>query len=887
MSTAFAYSPAEIAGHLAGRAEDVARHLVPGGRIEGHQYVIGDIHGAEGDSLQIVVRDVAGKPKPGYWKDWAEKDEFSGDLLDLWMLARGFSRKGDAMKESLAWLGLDPVDQANKKPAPAQPKKKPAPKPQKLEALQANDQFLQRRHSKLKGHADAMAWVESRGLAGAVDRFQLGLSDPYQPKEGPVRENSLTFPVLAENGRFVKRYGYIDIPGVSKGSLDKSWMSGAPLTYYSEARTFEHTYVMVVEGQKDLWRMAEFIDGTNYAGRMLIISSTHGSGMPDEWRNASYWAQYRKVFAAQDNDKAGDGMAERLAEVACKEVFRVRIPNDLLPEGEDGADWGDWLNTNPTLTDFELMLRDAEDVLTGASVIGEDSSDFDSMSLGRHNYTPMDPNGGFHKGCLYYPMRVHRVVEVDEVKTERLDDVVIRSDGKILQVAQPNVAKGTDKHKIIFRLTDGTLIGQHFPAPNPRATWAWESAQEWIEGRHKQWTGLELYQRVLKHLRGSVWLPNENDYTLLALTVMATYIQTVFDAVPYILAVGNKGSGKSELGGAMADISCNSRSIGASTAATMSRQIHEAKGFIFIDDLEGIGNASKNKNMFSETLQHLKVGYKKATSIRYVTDPKTMYQQELNMFGIKMITNTLGTDDILGSRMLKIQTRSLSPGQPFNHAPLTLDEQYSLRQALHQWAFDNCKAISDVYRNKFYTKSSREDEISAPLFVIADHIDDPKVSDSLQIALHGQRIIDADTDDDPAAVLLEACDSLIRKGYMTPPVEQIILEMSTMVEDGYGQDYTTEIPDWKKSRWVSMTLRRYGDIVDVERSNKRIRMNGKSLRTVAFTRERISAVLEKYRQEGDIHPVEPRSFCNGCSTCPYSTHGCDMMEQRMKMESEG
>ncbi len=128
-----------------------------------------------------------------------------------------------------------------------------------------------------------------------------------------------------------------------------------------------------------------------------------------------------------------------------------------------------------------------------------------------------------------------------------------------------------------------------------------------------------------------------------------------------ILVVGPAGSGKSALGRAMCRICANAVPIGQISAAAIARLIHETKGFVLLDDLESIGKRSKNERpQLNELIQALKVSYNKETSWKiWINVSRGMRQERLNFFGVKMINNTSGTDDILGSRMLKINTRKI------------------------------------------------------------------------------------------------------------------------------------------------------------------------------------------------------------------------------------
>lgn len=139
--------------------------------------------------------------------------------------------------------------------------------------------------------------------------------------------------------------------------------------------------------------------------------------------------------------------------------------------------------------------------------------------------------------------------------------------------------------------------------------------------------------------------------------MIATYVQNIFESVPIIFLNGRAGSGKSQTGIVMSKLSCNGSVIGQVSAATAARHIDASRGFVVFDDLEGIASkGGRDGTQFSDLVQALKVSYNKNTSEKIWTDVKTMKTERLNFFGIKLISNTQGSDDILSTRMLRIQT---------------------------------------------------------------------------------------------------------------------------------------------------------------------------------------------------------------------------------------
>ncbi len=93
----------DLSSLLARDAEGVARHLLgASGKREGQELRFGDIGGSAGKSLGVHLSG----DKAGVWSDFASGE--SGDLLDLWSVARGVDL-GEAIRQAKEYLGVRDV----------------------------------------------------------------------------------------------------------------------------------------------------------------------------------------------------------------------------------------------------------------------------------------------------------------------------------------------------------------------------------------------------------------------------------------------------------------------------------------------------------------------------------------------------------------------------------------------------------------------------------------------------------------------------------------------------------------------------------------------------------------------------------------------------------
>lgn len=495
-------------------------------------------------------------------------------------------------------------------------------------------------------------------------------------------------------------------------------------------------------------------------------------------------------------------------------------------------------------------------------------------------YRPANINNSFHSGFMYYPIQTiigKRTEGKDGEKVaEKQETVVIRSDRTLQKIVKSDRLMEGDAGQDVYRLTDGTLI-HSIPSPNTHGTWQWSYIEKFINGEDVSVNLADAIKLIRKHLMSRIWLPYEDDYTLLAVTAVVTYVQSIFESVPLILLMGPAGSGKSELGMAMTEVSANATMIGQVSAPTMMRLIDESGGLCVIDDLESIGvsNSKVGKQKFSEIAQVLKVSYKKSTATRMVTNPSTRRTQVMNFFGVKIVNNTTGVDDILGSRMLHVHTKHIDKGclEDFqNREGVDEDVIEDVRNRLHNWAYSNVDLVNKVYQEVSMRQSDRATEISEPLLTIARLAEDPEISSSLNDALMLQKQR-KNRDRSPEDVLSEVVERLVNAGYEEVAVTHVVLELRRELDPGYEIDYHKDMPGWSRQEWVGRKLREMG-VVDTPSSSRK-RIKGKNLRILGLKKRFIQDVLGRSGQER-AGQRKYNDFCGDCSECPFARHSCEI-----------
>lgn len=768
-------------------------------------------------------------------------------------------------------------------------------RPVGTELRSANDAFRERLTRRLKTNQVAMDWLTTtRGFSPAVvEHFSLGLSEPYQPKESKevLTVDALTAPLRGSDGKFYSKYVNYTVPGVTVDNREKplkSWSAGPARTYYGDKASGKK-HLFVCDGLKDLWAIWDKIHGTDLGKSLVLVTSTNGGGgFPEEWRVPAFWDEWETVYLGHDNDqpnpktgkKAGDEHAKSLARLAMREMRRV------WPVGY--KDWNDFFLAGKTAQDFEQVLQGAYPLslkeLVPAAV--------DDRGPGFHAAAPVAVAGNFHNGHLYDAVDVLERVADDETGQlmERYRTVVVRSDGTLHSVATMPAPKGTKTSQLVHRLVpDGSLLDGPVK-PSPYSSWNWNSIQDFVQGRAKQKDLSELLTKIIGHLKASVWLPFSDDYTLLGCAVVATYVQSIFDAVPLLLANGAAGTGKTALGIAMSEVAANSpkTAVGQISAASIARLIDQSRGFVVLDDLESIGGRRNGDAQFDELIQSLKLSYNKQSAIKYWTNMKTGVLEKLNFFGIKLINNTRGVDSILGSRMFTIATRKMPEGYVLStEGELSPEARVNLRNDLHTWAFMNAQSVSQAYSFVFPNKTTRSDEISAPLKVVALlAASKPEIATSLDAALARQSRLDV-LPETSEQVLREALEDIIAKSFTergvvrtVVTITELMMRMALMVDANYGKASTTDLSDIESPEYVGRQIKQ--NYVQDGAEQIRVQMFGKYLRGYELDTNFVNKVLVKHAPEaleGAERISDPRDFCRGCGACDYRTK-CDMRVQR-------
>jgi twinkle protein len=279
---------------LADRAQAAAEYLLPNGRKDGAEWRAGSISGEPGKSLGVHL---SGK-KAGVWSDFG--GEGGGDLLDLWMAARGV-KLTEALDQARSWLGVT-RPQPYRDPTPVYQR---PPKPAcKTPAGKVRDYLC-----------------EDRNIPAEV----LGR---YKVAEAG---DDIVFPFLLPNGE------------LALAKRRKAEDGAKPIPTASDCEPVLFGWQAMPEDARDVILTEGEIDALSWAAygypAMSVPFGGGGKGKQNWIQNEfERMERFERIYISTDMDRPGDEAAEEIASrLGRHRCYRVSLPhkdaNACLVEG--------------------------------------------------------------------------------------------------------------------------------------------------------------------------------------------------------------------------------------------------------------------------------------------------------------------------------------------------------------------------------------------------------------------------------------------------------------------------------------------------------------------------------------------------------------------------
>lgn len=746
----------------------------------------------------------------------------------------------------------------------------------------AGTESMTRAKSRLQKNQKAIEWLlATKGLTrSTIDKYHLGLTEEIKVKGNLTCFNALSAPLISTDGEPKRRRIYEEIPKITiNPKVVGGWAVGDPLGYYSGSVEGKKR-IFVCDSVFDVWRLDQEIERTGGFEDLVFVCSTHKGIMPEEFCRTEFWEPFKEICFGFLAGESGDRISRNLGKFCPANIKRV------VPPGER-RNWIDFFNNGGTAEQLAELIRTAE---TSNPALPEPNF-FLKEETGEFAIDPVDCNSAFIGGYSYYAYRVekreterttHRDGTVTETIVTSYQAKILRSDGEKLDILTLPAPRGTPAADRVIALSDGTRIVRK-PRANLYAHWRAKDIDEFVRRLRSGQNVIDLtFEEILadleNHFRRAVWLPFEEDYAVVVLYSVLSFVYNVFDAVPLLIVNGPKGTGKSDLGTAFETVSFNACSIGQSSPAAAVRIINESRGLIVWDDLEALSDGS-GKDGFSELRQMLKLSYKKMTAKKIITD-RHGQSSVFNFFGPKVINNTLGADRILGSRMLTVQTAPIPFGQrgKIDLTGSSPDQTELIRKELYAWGMTTASEIHELYRKiTNHNRGSRQDEILAPLRTLALYAGDKELLERLESACHRE---DESTlpPVEPLELLEQSLLKCVGKGFTVDvSLPHLQLEIAHLLD---ALNPRRTIADgfqfWKDEQWIGNAMTSLG-FRDKTIPVRRSRLYGKETRIYRLNERFVGACLERINPDGKDRSVlkiaSPFDFClsKTCGECEFAS----------------
>lgn len=281
----------DIGAQLNSRVESLVAELLPDGKRQGSEWLIGSVNGETGQSTRIHL---TGR-KTGVWADFAGTEK--GDLIDLIGAVKGLSL-AEALRWAKEWLGV--IEPEFHRAAPPKTYRKPSRRAGTVTPRSAVRAYL----------------VESRGLKPeTLAEFKIGeINDLEFKVEGASRQMpaivfpSLTGPTATGELVFVK---YLAVERTADGKKITKVEAGCePILFGWQAMPPNSREVCICEGEINAMSWHQL--GVS----ALATPYGAGKGAKHDWIDSEWerLERFEKIYLDFDQDPPGREAVKMLAE---------------------------------------------------------------------------------------------------------------------------------------------------------------------------------------------------------------------------------------------------------------------------------------------------------------------------------------------------------------------------------------------------------------------------------------------------------------------------------------------------------------------------------------------------------------------------------------------
>lgn len=268
---------------LQSRAQSVAEMLLPGGKREGQEWRAGSTSGDKGQSLGVHLSG----DKAGVWADFSTGE--SGDLLDLWMVARNVTLS-EALEQARDYCGMV-------RPEPAYGEPKSYTRPAKPRCTKPTDKVL-----------DYLR--EDRNIPSeTIDAYRVAADG-----------DTIIFPFLLPSGELA----LAKARKAEDGAAPKPTAANCePVLFGWQAVPQDARSIVITEGEIDAmsWHA--------YGHPAMSVPFGGGKGAKQQWIENEFdrLERFERIYISTDMDEVGEQAAgEIISRLGRHRCYRVALP---------------------------------------------------------------------------------------------------------------------------------------------------------------------------------------------------------------------------------------------------------------------------------------------------------------------------------------------------------------------------------------------------------------------------------------------------------------------------------------------------------------------------------------------------------------------------------
>lgn len=305
----------EVKKALAERAEDVCRHLLPGGKIDGRDWCCGDLTGGEGKSLKVCISG----DRAGVWRDFAGA-EGGSNLLELWIQCRTLSFL-EALDECKEWL--KDRGALRESASVREVKKKVYAKPE-VKAI-----------TWIANQAEFYLLTDRCLTKEVIDSYKVAMTDGG---------DAIVFPYLHEKTAEAQMVKYLKLERDAEGKKITWTSKNTPKVLYGKhTRQKEDRYILITEGEVDSmsWKTLDIpglcCTSVPFGAK---CESKDGRDPNEEWigNDWDFLSSFERIYLSMDMDEEGrKAMLSIIKRLGMEICFVVELPlkdaNEMLKAG--------------------------------------------------------------------------------------------------------------------------------------------------------------------------------------------------------------------------------------------------------------------------------------------------------------------------------------------------------------------------------------------------------------------------------------------------------------------------------------------------------------------------------------------------------------------------